>query len=59
MSEQKILNCLGPYPVHIDTIIEHSGLDAGVVNASLLCLELKGVVTQTPGNYFFVVEETP
>ncbi|GAB6144056.1 DNA-processing protein DprA [Desulfocicer niacini] len=56
--EQQILNCLGPYPVHIDTIIEQSGLDAGVVNASLLCLELKGVVTQTPGNYFFVVEET-
>lgn len=58
MTEQKILNCLGPYPVHIDTIIEQSGLDAGSVNASLLCLELKGVVKQTPGNYFFVVEET-
>lgn len=58
MPEQKILNCLGPYPVHIDTIIEQSGLDAGVVNASLLCLELKGVVKQTPGKYFFVVEET-
>ncbi|SMC69350.1 DNA protecting protein DprA [Desulfocicer vacuolatum DSM 3385] len=55
----KILNCLGPYPVHIDTIIETSGLDAGAVNASLLCLELKGVIKQTPGKFFFTVEETP
>jgi len=57
--QTKILNCLGPYPVHIDTIIESSGLDAGVVNASLLCLELKGVIKQTPGKFFFTVEETP
>ncbi len=57
--QEKILNCLEPYPVHIDTIIETSGLDAGVVTASLLCLELKGVIKQTPGKFFFTVEETP
>ncbi len=57
--QEEILNCLGPYPVHIDTIIETSGLDAGIVNASLLCLELKGVIKQTSGKFFFTVEETP
>ncbi len=58
MTQKKILNCLGPYPVHIDTIIEQSGLDAGLVNASLLYLELKGIIKQTPGKKFFTVEET-
>ena len=58
MSQKKILNCLGPYPVHIDDIIEQSGLDAGTVTASLLSLELQGIVKQTPGKKFFTVEET-
>ena len=56
---RKILSCLGPYPTHMDTIIDQSGLDTGVVSATLLELELSGVVIQTPGKYFSIAEETP
>lgn len=61
MSEpfKAVLNLLSPYPVHIDDIINRSGLDPGVVCAALLDLELQGIVQQTPGKHFAIIEELP
>ncbi len=43
---------IGPYPVHIDVIIEKSAMHSAKVNAILLELELAGRITKHPGNYF-------
>ncbi|PIE63569.1 MAG: DNA-protecting protein DprA [Desulfobacterales bacterium] len=43
---------IGPYPVHIDRIIEKSAMHSARVNAILLELELSGRITKHPGNYF-------
>ncbi len=43
---------IGPYPVHIDAIIETSAMPSARVNAILLELELAGEITKHPGNYF-------
>jgi DNA processing protein len=48
-----ILQCLkGADKLHVDSIIEHSGLTAAAVLKLLLELELRGVVTQHPGKRF-------
>jgi DNA processing protein len=48
-----ILNCLkDDQRLHIDSIIEGSGLDAKVVLTFLLELELQGLVQQHPGKLF-------
>lgn len=52
-----IIGVLEPYPVHIDTIIQTTGLDAGGITASLLELELNGIVQRSQGNYFNISEE--
>jgi DNA processing protein len=51
-SEQKVLDRLGPYPIHIDTLVRDLALSAGDVSSLLLQLELKGLVTQSPGKLF-------
>ncbi len=48
---------LEAYPLHIDRIIESSGMDSGNVTAVLLELELQGLVNRHPGNYFSTSEE--
>ena len=50
--EMKIYNCLDNDPLHPDQITAHTSLSAGVVNASLISLRLKGLIKQLPGNMF-------
>jgi DNA processing protein len=45
-----LLNC--DPPVHIDDIVESSGLNSSEVLATLFMLEMKGVVRQLPGKQF-------
>ncbi len=50
--EQRVLQCLGPYPEHIDTLQRRAGLAPGALAAVLLQLELKGRALQLPGKQF-------
>jgi len=52
-----ILRILDPYPMHIDKIIEKSGLDPGGISAALLDMEIQGIVKQDPGKLFYIIEE--
>jgi len=52
--ESQVLGALGPYSVHIDDLARQLTLDIGKLAAVLLQLELKGVVTQTPGKMFSI-----
>lgn len=48
---------LDPYPKHIDLLIKSTRMGSGIVSASLLDLELQGLVQRHPGNYFSISEE--
>ncbi len=50
--EKTVYELLGKEPLHIDQIIADANLPAGVVNASLVSLRLKGIIKQLPGNLF-------
>ncbi len=50
--ENRILAELDVYPVHIDTLVRKLELEAGELAATLLQLELKGLVNQKPGSLF-------
>jgi DNA processing protein len=50
--EKRIIDELSPYPVHIDKLVRHLSLSAAQVSSLLLQLELKGLVTQSPGKLF-------
>ncbi len=56
-AEQAIVTILEPYPLHIDKIVEKTGLDVASISAALLDLELKGMVRQLPGKLFSIKEE--
>ncbi|ROQ93496.1 DNA-processing protein DprA [Desulfosoma caldarium] len=56
-AEVALLKCLGDEPVHVDRLCRESGLNASVVTATLLSLELKGLVRQMPGKYFMRLSE--
>lgn len=49
--DRDILRAIGKIS-HIDVIIERLGLSAGEVMARLTVLEVLGMITQRPGNYF-------
>ena len=49
---QKILDLIEANPVHIDTLIQKSGLPSGQVSSLLLDLELKSLVKQLSGKKF-------
>ena len=53
----RILNFLEPYPVHIDVIIEKSGMKSSEVACQLLDLELEGIVNRHQGNYYSISED--
>jgi DNA processing protein len=53
----EILKFIGPYPVHIDVLIENSGLDSSQVTSQLLDLELEGTINRHQGNYYSISEE--
>lgn len=50
--EKAVHELLSKEPQHIDQIITDANLPAGVVNASLVSLRLKGIIRQLPGNLF-------
>ncbi|MGQ9485047.1 MAG: DNA-processing protein DprA [Desulfosoma sp.] len=55
--EAALLKCLGDEPVHVDRVCRESGLNVSLVTATLLALELKGLVRQMPGKYFMRLSE--
>jgi len=50
--EERILRSLSKEPSQIESVIAETGLAAGCVSATLVALQLKGVVRQLPGNLF-------
>ena len=54
----KLIDFIEPYPVHINVLIEKSGMDASQVTSQLLDLELAGIVKRHQGNYYSISEET-
>jgi DNA processing protein len=50
--EKTVYELLNKEPIHVDQIIADTNLPAGVVNASLVSLRLKGLIKQLPGNLF-------
>jgi DNA processing protein len=50
--ERRILNSLDTEPLHLDDIISASQLSAGAAHSALVCLQLKGLVKNLPGNFF-------
>jgi DNA processing protein len=50
--EARVLDAIGPYPLHIDELVRKVSRDAGTLSGILLQLELKGLVTQQPGKFF-------
>ena len=55
---EPLLAYLDPYPIHIDLLVEKSGLPFSTIASRLLELELQGMVTRHPGNYYSTSEET-
>ncbi len=55
--ERRVLNCLGPYPVHIDELGRRLGMPPGTLSALLLQLELKGCAVQLPGTHFTLARD--
>ncbi|MFL6649968.1 MAG: DNA-processing protein DprA, partial [Sulfurifustaceae bacterium] len=49
--ETQLLGCLNDVPLHLDVLIERSGLTADIVSSILLQLELRGLVLAGPGGY--------
>ena len=52
--ETAVLRVLEPYPLHIDDLIRKLGLEASDLSSTLLSLELKGIVQQEPGKFFYI-----
>ncbi|MBI2152563.1 MAG: DNA-protecting protein DprA [Candidatus Rokubacteria bacterium] len=50
--EERVLALVGGDPVHIDQVIERSGVPSGRTAAVLLSLELKGWVQRLPGQHY-------
>lgn len=48
---------LDPYPKHIDIIINSTGMESSNVTATLLDMELSGLIVRHPGNFFSITEE--
>lgn len=52
LEETKLLSMMGDQEMHIDELIQASGMGSSVVTACLLQLELKGRIRQLPGKRF-------
>ena len=50
--EEILVDILTKEPVHLDEITKKSNLDVGIVNSTLISLELKGIVKNTGGGYY-------
>jgi DNA processing protein len=55
--EAKLLEILGAEPIHLDEIRSRSGLPIERVSATLVMMELKGLVRQVGGMNYIVVRE--
>jgi len=51
-SEKAVFEALGTEPLHVDQVIENTGLTAAQVNAAMVSLRLKGLIRDLPGNCF-------
>ena len=51
-AEKKVLDKLSIYPIHIDKLVRDLSFSAAEVSSLLLQLELKGLVSQSPGKFF-------
>ena len=51
-AEKKIYDCLSKEPKHVEQVIAETNLAAGVVNATLRSMRLKGLIKQLPGSMF-------
>jgi DNA processing protein len=56
--EKEVARLLGPYPVHIDALSRQVKIAPGQLSGILLKLELMGIVSQAPGKYFTMNEES-
>jgi len=52
LEESCVLRNLGLEPVHIDQLVEKTGLSVSRVGSILTMLEFKGLAKQLPGNYY-------
>jgi DNA processing protein len=50
--EKRVLDGLGPYPLHIDELNRTLPFGSGSLGGILLQLEVKGMIQRSPGNYF-------
>ncbi len=57
IQKQKVLDCMEPYPIHIDEICQKTGIGPGPLGSILLELELDGLVVALPGKYFQIGEK--
>ena len=55
-SDNKIMNFLEPYPVHIDELIQKTQMDLSQITSKLLDLELKGIIDRHQGNYYSIAK---
>ncbi len=56
--ETSVSRELEHYPLHIDDLIRKLGLEPSVLSSTLLSLELKGIVQQEPGKFFYIKAQT-
>ena len=54
--EIRVLKALGPYPSHIDELVQELSMAPGLLSGILLKLELEGIVGQSPGKLFYLKE---
>lgn len=51
-----VLKLMGPYPVHIDSLVRKSSIAPGILSSILLQLELKELIQQSPGSLFTITD---
>jgi DNA processing protein len=49
--EERILDSIKDEPVHLDEIITSLRLSASAANSAMVCLQLKGLIKNLPGNF--------
>lgn len=54
--EGRVLSLISSQPVHIDELVDESGLDISQLNAYLSNLEVEGSIERLPGNYYVLKE---
>ena len=56
--EARVYQALDPYPMHIDELARKISMEPGKLLSLLLKLELNGMVQQSPGKLFSILEDT-